>query len=1004
MGGISKLIARASWIAGTALIGLGTIAAILASLSGTPDLNRRYTHQIDRALEAERADDCTRAERYSRSALRTALAADVTYGIKALAAEALLGRSLVCLQRHHEAEGTCAHAMSMLKSVGGADEHRTPLLVCMGNALVYQQKFLEAVPFYDLAAEYEATKETQDVEGIMRYRFLAASSAAFGGKRDLGAAMFKDAIADLRAFDKSHAYLSTLLPSLVTLYLLEGDYAAAKPFAEEALQVAELRGDAAAISAALPPLSLIYKSLGLTAQGEQLMQVASSRARESDGEISVRFGTSLIELSLYRQIAGDHAEEERLLRRALAIFEQLPPDRTTNYETTLSRLAALAQLKGNHAEAERLQRDALSRVERISGPNDARVARFNYVLGYILYAQHRADEAAPFADRALEIADVALNKTDPLYATILGLQSRIRMSQHDEAGAWEAADTAQRYCREAMEMGGGAAIDTRILPVVGRDTCFKDPARTAYLMTLGEDPTKAAAAVASSFETSQLLSTSSTAQALRGIGAYGKGDPELEQLARRRQALSDRAAMLEQAIVRSMADVQKSDRSEEDAWRDELHTISADLATLDQDMRARYPDFFDVVGAALLTVEETKALLKEGEALLLFVVSQDGTFVFGVSHASYTMAGTPLSDIDLAGEVRALRQSLSLSGVTNAAALPRFDLARSHKLYQALIAPLEPWLETVKPKTIIAVPDGALESLPLSVLVAQMPPQVADVGAAYRDTVWLSDKFGLSVLPSVDALRALRRHTSASRGTLPFIGIGDPLLGTGGQGESADIVLKGRGISAGKLAALAALPETADELRSLAKTLGASPSQSLYLRERASETTLKTLSSSGALKQARVIAFATHALSAGDSETQAPSEPGIVLTLPREPGEADDGFLTTNEAAALEMDADWVILSACNTAAPDGTPGSRPLSGLARAFFQAGARSLLVSHWPVESRSSALTTGQLMRALQANPSLPRATALSQAQKELRADPSFSHPAFWAPYIIVGEAG
>jgi CHAT domain-containing protein len=113
----------------------------------------------------------------------------------------------------------------------------------------------------------------------------------------------------------------------------------------------------------------------------------------------------------------------------------------------------------------------------------------------------------------------------------------------------------------------------------------------------------------------------------------------------------------------------------------------------------------------------------------------------------------------------------------------------------------------------------------------------------------------------------------------------------------------------------------------------------------------------------------------------------------------DDGLLKASEITMLSLDADWVVLSACNTAAPDGTLGAKPLSGLARAFFYAGARSLLVSHWPVDADAST----HLMQSLFTDgKGVSRSKALMQAMRTLRSDPAFAHPAFWAPFVVVGE--
>jgi CHAT domain-containing protein len=148
-----------------------------------------------------------------------------------------------------------------------------------------------------------------------------------------------------------------------------------------------------------------------------------------------------------------------------------------------------------------------------------------------------------------------------------------------------------------------------------------------------------------------------------------------------------------------------------------------------------------------------------------------------------------------------------------------------------------------------------------------------------------------------------------------------------------------------------------------------------------------------------VLAFATHGLLAG--EVNGASEPGLVLTPPQQATETDDGLLTAPEITRLRLDADWVILSACNTA--EGDRSGEGLSGLARAFFYAGARSLLASHWPVRDDVASRLTVEAIRAQQAGKS--HAEALQQAERAIRnneAQPTWAHPSAWAPFSLLGE--
>jgi CHAT domain-containing protein len=209
---------------------------------------------------------------------------------------------------------------------------------------------------------------------------------------------------------------------------------------------------------------------------------------------------------------------------------------------------------------------------------------------------------------------------------------------------------------------------------------------------------------------------------------------------------------------------------------------------------------------------------------------------------------------------------------------------------------------------------------------------------------------------------------------------------------------QGAGIDRAKLArSLPSLLDTADELKAVAAKLGAADSD-VHLGSDASETVVKRT----ALADYRVVYFATHGLVAGD--VAGFGEPSLALTLPKQPTELDDGLLTASEVAQLKLNADWVVLSACNTAAAD-KPGAEALSGLARAFFYAGARALLVSHWSVDSEAATRLTTSTFAVMKADPKLGRAAALRNAMLAYmndRSSPLNAYPAFWGPFSIIGE--
>jgi CHAT domain-containing protein len=171
-------------------------------------------------------------------------------------------------------------------------------------------------------------------------------------------------------------------------------------------------------------------------------------------------------------------------------------------------------------------------------------------------------------------------------------------------------------------------------------------------------------------------------------------------------------------------------------------------------------------------------------------------------------------------------------------------------------------------------------------------------------------------------------------------------------------------------------PDTADVLCDVAQDLKADPDD-IRLGAAATEREVKRLSESGELAQYRVLHFATHGAMAGEFDQD--REPGLILTPPATASAEDDGYLSASEIAALKMDADWVVLSACNTAA-SGENSAEALSGMARAFIYAGTRALLVSHWAVYSDATVKLVTGAAAAMAADAKVGRAEAMRRAMK------------------------
>jgi CHAT domain-containing protein len=319
---------------------------------------------------------------------------------------------------------------------------------------------------------------------------------------------------------------------------------------------------------------------------------------------------------------------------------------------------------------------------------------------------------------------------------------------------------------------------------------------------------------------------------------------------------------------------------------------------------------------------------------------------------------------------------------------------------------------------------------------ATLPSNTADGGFNYRATQWLGLKHAISVLPSISTLRALRGLHKSSAATKPYLAFGNPLLDGSendklraqeardkqscqtdyllaklGQGNKALLAdPQGQQLHDGladpiKIRAQRPLPESRDELCEVSASLGGG-TDDVYLGMRATEEAIKSLSEQKALRNYRVVHFSTHGLLATETENifNLSGDPALILTPPDRATERDDGLLTASEIAMLDFDADWIILSACNTAAgAKDDPDS--YSGLGRAFFYAGARAILASHWYVDAAASKILISKAFDKLREARPTRRAERLQHAMRYMITeyeDPLAAHPEYWAPFVVVGE--
>jgi CHAT domain-containing protein len=538
---------------------------------------------------------------------------------------------------------------------------------------------------------------------------------------------------------------------------------------------------------------------------------------------------------------------------------------------------------------------------------------------------------------------------------------------------------------------------------------------------------------AETFALADALRGRSVQQALAASSARSSAqDPELAKLVRREQDLSKQISA-QLGTLNNVLSLASAERDEKNvaALNASINSLRAERSKARLDIDQRFPAYTDLVSPKPPSVGEIKATLADDEAMLSFYFGRDASFVWAIPKAGpVAFAAIAATSADVDTRVRSLRTALEPQAAM-ISDIPPFDLKIGYELYSLLLRPVESgWKQA---KSLIVVTNGALGLLPLSLLPTAPAEARTDddpLFASYRGVPWLARSHAVTTLPSAAALRTLRQLSPGKPNRSEFVAFGDPIFNVddltkdGDRDETIKIATAANltrglplrlrsspkldGVDSASIAMLPRLPDTADELRSIALALQADPSKVLFLGEKANEETVKTADLSGF----KVLAFATHGLVPG--ELDGLTQPALALSSPAVTGKPGDGLLTMEEILALKLDADWVVLSACNTGAAAGA-GAEAASGLGRAFFYAGTRALLVTNWSVHSQSARELVTDLFKRQSADPHLTRSESLRQAMMALIDGPgyvdsagvtqfTYAHPLFWAPYSIIGDGG
>lgn len=738
---------------------------------------------------------------------------------------------------------------------------------------------------------------------------------------------------------------------------------------------------------------------GKADDAETLYRRALNAQEKSLGPDHPATATTLNNLAVVLMSQGKNAEAEAFHRRVLPVREKLLGPEHPDTATTLTNLSAALEKQGKYSESEAAYLSAVNISRKAGNPRNLLLASSR--LASSLVRRGRLKEALPYYRESLDTLDY-------LYAQTRGLSEETRQSFLGQY---------RHIYREAIQLllklyqqSPGAGHDREILAVASRNQ--------SRIFT-------------------ELLRQADVAKAYAG--------PAFTALKDKRDVLLGRIEELRHA----RASVPVSDANAE-ARKAELQQkigqVEQELKSAQDTLWRDYPRFMELANPKPVTVEDLQArLLRPKEVLLSFVILPRETVIFAVAQGRFKMAVSSMGNQDILSRTRAIRKVMQRVAAGDPVLMLRqIGPDALHLLHRELIAPVEDILKGAE--KVLVVADGALNTISLEFLVSRY----GDAEKRAFESAWnasngtpgkpylgewgtleyVGKSYRFAYLPSLAALASQRLYPKPA-GVIEreLVAFADPVFSSDQQADSPtttrSIVRAGsRAAPSGRSGAgmeIARLKETADEAREIASILGGT--NRVFLREEAQEKAAK----SAILKNTRYILFATHGFLGGDflpqTETvDAPglprsgakgsegmNEPALVLTLVGDL-QGEDGFLTMREVIEdLDLNAELVALSACNTAGEtDQANNGEGFAGLTRAFMYAGAKSLLVSHWSVESLTTqALMTATFRNIKQGQKPL---NALSNAQQQIIASTfnannfefSRAHPFFWAPFVYVGE--
>jgi CHAT domain-containing protein/Tfp pilus assembly protein PilF len=750
--------------------------------------------------------------------------------------------------------------------------------------------------------------------------------------------------------------IAQTMNSIGSAYKFQGDYRSALEHSDKSLKLNEEVGNKAGIVLSLNQLGGIYKDQGNYELALDYHQRALRLSEESGNKIGI--ADSLHEIGSIHLLQGNFSEALVYLQRNVELLEALQHKAGIAY--LLGNMGLVHYRQGDYPSALKLFQKTLELSESVGDKRG--VAMTFYHFASVYYSSGDYSRSLEYAERTAEVAD-QMGHRELFWRgrSAAGKASRALGQYAPARLAFEEAIATVESLRS--QIAGGEQEQQRF---------FENkisPYHSMVELLVGQNKIGEALAYAERAK----------ARVLLDVLQSGKGDitkaMTAQERERERRLRSEQVSFNSQVSRESL--VPQPEQTRLAALKARLQKARLEYEAFQTSLYAAHPELRVQRGEAKpVTLEEIAGLLPDAQsALLEYVVTDEKTYLFVMSKGDGSKHGAvnlksftlPIKRKDLTDQVAAFRQQLAKHDLT-------FRPPAS-KLYELLLKPAQAELQGKQ--TLVIVPDGALWELPFQALLdAQGRYLIEDHTLSYAPS--------LTVLREMAKLRRQRKGGGASSKSL--LAMGNPELGKETV-ERVNLVHRDE--------RLEPLPEAEREVKILAQLYGAARSQ-VYVGAEAREDRVKAEAG-----RFGVMHLATH----GILNDASPMYSQVVLAQSARDA-SEDGLLEAWEITKLDLKADLVVLSACETGR--GRVGAgEGIIGLTWALFVAGSPTTVVSQWKVESASSTRLMLEFHRNLLSKTKksqVSTAKALQEAAVKMLRSADYRHPFYWAGFVVVGDGG